>query len=126
MALTVNHPLLKEVRVYATIADSAAASTLVCVTCPIRGKIIKLEAVNSAVVDADRVITVSLGTGASPTAITGGAITLVASGSVIGGATSVVPTALNAVNEGDTIQFVTDGAGSTSCVTTCIATIQAA
>ncbi len=125
MALTVNHPLLKEVRVYTVLADSAGTG-LAAVPSPIRGKIIKLECCNSAVVDSDRVITFYLGTGGSPTAITGGAITMTASGSAIGQIFSAVPTAANAVAEGDTIQVTSDAAGSTACVTTCVITIQAA
>ena len=126
MALTVNHPTLKEVWVHGTIPDGSAANTLVCFTSPVRGKVIECRVTNSAVVDSDRVYTFSIGTGASPTAITGGAVTCVASGSVIGGSTSVTPTAANAVNEGDTIQVITDGAGSTSTISVCAVRIQLA
>ena len=125
MALTVNHPLLKEVRVYTVLADSAGTG-LAAVSSPIRGKIIKVECCNSAVVDSDRVITFSLGTGGSPVAITGGAVTMTASGSAIGQIFTGTPTALNLVAEGDTIQVTSDAAGSTACNTTCVITIQAA
>jgi hypothetical protein len=125
MALTVNHPLLKEVRVYGFIADSAAASSGSYVISPIRGRITKLEVCGVAVVDADRVITTAIGTGAG-TAITGGAITMTASGSAAGSVFSAVPTAANNVNEGDVISFLSDAAGSTACPTHCVVTIQAA
>ncbi len=126
MALTVNHPTLKEIWLHGTIPDGQAASTLVCFTSPVRGKIIECRVTNSAVVDSDRVYTFYTGTGGSPTAITGGAVTCVASGSAIGGSTSVTPTAANFVNEGDTIQVVTDGAGSTACISVCAVRIQLA
>lgn len=121
MALTTNHPLLKEVRVYCHLADGAAVTTAYTVS-PIRGKIVKVQAVAGAVVDSDRTITTSIGA----TAITGGAITQTASGSAAGDVSSATPTAANAVNEGDTISFASDGAGSTACPTTMVATIQMA
>ncbi len=126
MALTVNHPLLKEVRVYMYLADSAAANTIAVAPSPIRGKIIKVEAMGAAVVDSDRVVTFSLGSGASPTAITTGAVTMTASGSAVGSRFEAIPTAANFVNEGDTIQALTDGAGSTACPTILVVTIQMA
>jgi len=126
MALTVNHPLLKEVRVYGHIADSAAASSLACMVSPVRGKIIKVECVAAALVGSDRVVTFGLGTGGAPTAITTGAVTMVASGSAVGSVFSAVPTAANFVNEGDTIQATSDAAGSTACPTHVVVTIQLA
>lgn len=126
MALTVNHPMLKEVWIQGTIPDGAAANALVCFTSPVRGKIVECRVTNSAVVDSDRVYTFYIGTGGSPTAITGGAVTCVASGSVIGGSTSVTPTAANSVVEGDTIQAITDGAGSTATISICAVRIQLA
>jgi len=74
-------------------------------------RIIKLISVAGAVVDSDRVITAAI----NGTSITGGAITLTASGSAAGDVVSVTPTALNLVNEDDKISFASDGAGSTSC-----------
>src|SRR4051812_47504958 len=60
MALTVNHPLLKEVRVYTTHIDTGSALSA-CVTAPIRGTITKLESIVHAVIGtANNVITPSI------------------------------------------------------------------
>lgn len=109
MALPTNHPV-SEWRVPAYLADSAAVTTAYT-SAPFRGRIIKLISVAGAVVDSDRVITAAI----NGTSITGGAITLTASGSAAGDVVSVTPTALNLVNEDDKISFASDGAGSTSC-----------
>lgn len=119
MALTLNHPLLKEVRVTMYLADSSAATTAYN-SAPIRGTIVRLIVVVGATVDSDRVITASI----NGTAITGGAITCTASGSAAGSLFSAVPTGANAVNEDDVISFASDGAGSTACPTHFIAVIQ--
>ena len=124
MALTVNHPMLKETRIYGRISDSAAASTACYIPVPLRGKVVKVVVVGDAAVDSDRIITTAIGTGAG-TAITGGAITMTASGSAAGSIFTATPTGANDVNEGDVISFITDGAGSTACGTTCVATIVA-
>lgn len=121
MALTVNHPLLKEVRVTAFLNDSSTTVPGYSVA-PIRGKVVKIEIVYSAVVDSDRVLTTSIGS----TAITGGAVTKAASGSAAGDISTLIPTAANACNEGDTLWIVTDGAGSTACPVHCVFTIQMA
>lgn len=121
VAIPSNHPFLKELRIPAYLADSAAVTTAY-VSAPFRCKIIKIEVVAGAVVDADRVITASI----NGTAITGGAATLVASGSAAGDRTSVVPTAANTANEGDGISLASDGAGSTACPTHFFVTIQPA
>lgn len=120
MALTVNHPLLKEVRVPGFIVDSAAASSVAYTVSPIRGKIVKIEAVAGAAVDSDRVLTCNI----AGTAITGGAITMVAAASAAGSVFSVVPTAANICNEGDYLGCTSDAAGSTACPTQLIYTIQ--
>lgn len=121
VAIPQNHPMLKEFRVHAYLADGAAVTTAYT-SAPMRGKIIKVEAIAGAVVDSDRVITTAI----NGTAVTGGAITMVASGSAAGDRTSVVPTAANFVNEGDGISFASDGAGSTACPTHFVATLQPA
>lgn len=120
MALTINHPTLKEQTVYAYVADSSSTASGYT-SARFRGKIVKLGVVAGAVVDSDRVITAKI----NGTSITGGAITLTASGSAVGQVTTAVPTALNNVVEDDTIEFATDGAGSTACPTQYFAVIRA-
>lgn len=122
MALTVNHPTLKEVVVYSTtIVDSSAAVSMYA-RAPFRGKIVKMGVVLGAVVDSDRLFTGKI----NGTAITGGALTVAASGSAAGDVKSLVPTAANLVKEDDTIEWLSDGAGSTACVTQGFAVIQVA
>jgi hypothetical protein len=122
MALTINHPTLKEVVVYTTtIVDSSAAVSMYA-RAPFRGKIVKMGVVLGAVVDSDRVFTGKI----NGTAITGGALTVAASGSAAGDVKSLVPTAANFVSEDDTIEIASDGAGSTACVTQGFAVIQVA
>lgn len=122
MALTVNHPLLKEVRVYTTHIDTGSALSA-CVTSPIRGVITKLESVVHAVIGtANNVITSSI----NGTAITGGTLTQLTASSAIGDIVTAVPTAANAVAEGDLIKFASDGGGTNVTPTTFIVTIQTA
>ncbi len=122
MALTVNHPTLKEVVVpTTTVADSSGVVSMYG-RAPFRGKIVKMGVILGAVVDSDRVFTGKIG----GTAITGGALTVAASGSVAGDNKSLVPTALNLVNEDDVLEIASDGAGSTACVTAGFFVIQLA
>lgn len=122
MALTVNHPMLKETRVHGFIADSSAASSSAFAWNPIRGKIVKLIVVAGAAVDSDRVVTCKI----NGTAITGGAITMTAAASAAGSTFTAVPTAAYSVNEDDYISFESDGAGATACPTHCVAVVQMA
>lgn len=122
MALTVNHPLLREVRVYCTHIDTGSALSA-AVTSPIRGKIVKLESVvHAAIGTANNAITVAI----NGTSITGGTLTQLTASSAIGDVVTAVPTALNFVAEGDVISYASDGAGTNVTPTTFIATIQTA
>jgi len=122
MALTNSHPTLKEVNISTTtIVDSSAVASMYG-RAPFRGRIVKMGVVLGAVVDSDRVFTGKI----NGTSITGGALTVLASGSAAGDVKSLVPTALNFVNEDDTIEIASDGAGSTACVTQGFAVIQLA
>jgi hypothetical protein len=114
MALTVNHPLLKEARPTVLLADSAAVTTAY-VRAPVRGFITELNATSGAAVDATRAITCSIITGGTTTAITGGSISMTTAAA--GVVYTAVPTGANYVNEDDVIVFASDGAGSTSCPT---------
>lgn len=121
MALTVNHPLLKQVRVQAHSADIGTAGSAFT-TSPIRGKIVKMGSIiHAAITTADATITTKI----NGTAITGGSWTVTQSGSAAGDVDTVVPTAANFVNEDDAIEFASDGA-STGSATTFWAIIEAA
>jgi hypothetical protein len=121
MALTVNHPTLKEVVVpTTTVVDSSAAVSMFA-RAPFRGKIVKWGVINTGVVDSDRVFTakgqrhgrnrhadrcgVRLGSGRQQLS---------------------VPTAGNTVNEDDKLEIASDGAGSTASVTAGFFVIQVA
>ena len=112
MALTVNHPTLKEQVVYTTTVVDSSAAVSMYGRAPFRGKIVKWGVINSGVVDADRVYTAKINTVAvTPT------LTVTASGSAAGDISSSVPTAGNAVAEDDKLEILSDAAGSTASVT---------
>ena len=91
-----------------TIADiSTASSTFVPV--PDGGKVIKIfTALQGAIGTANAAITFEIG----GTAITGGGITVTQSGSAAGDVDTATPTAANRVEEGGSIEMITDGASS--------------
>jgi hypothetical protein len=121
MALTVNHPTLKEVVIpTTTVVDSSAAVSMFA-RAPFRGKIVKWGVINTGLVDSDRVFTAKV----NGTAVTG-TLTVAASGSAAGDNNSSVPTAGNAVNEDDKLEIASDGAGSTASVTAGFFVIQVA
>jgi len=99
---------LNDYFISAKIADiSTASSTFVAV--PDGGRIIKIiTALQGAITSADAAITFEIG----GTAVTGGAITVANSGSAAGTVDSAEPTAANRVEEGGTIEMITDGASS--------------
>ena len=120
MALTVNHPLLKQVRVYAYMADISTAGSAFSVS-PIRGKIIEIGSViYNAITVADAAVTSKI----AGTAITGGGYTITQSGSAAGDVDSAVPIAANFINEGDNIEFISDGGSTTTCPAMFYALIQ--
>jgi hypothetical protein len=94
-----------------TIADiSTASSTFVPV--PDNGKIIKIiTALQGAISGANAGVSFEIG----GTAVTGGGITVAHSGSAAGTVDSAEPTAANNVEEGGTIEMITDGGSSTAC-----------
>lgn len=133
MALTVNHPLLKEVTVY-TCTNSIASTPLAAVArSPIRGKIVKTGAVSHGAFTTDCSIAVaiipSVAGGTAPgggTAITGSPMTLTASNSAAGTSTTMTPTGANLVNEDDLIMFTPSGSTGTTIGGTFYAVIQMA
>ena len=99
---------LNDYFIYGEIADiSSASSTFVAV--PDSGKIIKIiTSLQGAISGGNAAISFEIG----GTAVTGGAITVAHSGSAAGDVDSAEPTAANEVEEGGTIEMITDG-GST-------------
>ena len=86
---------------------STASSTFVAI--PDGGKVVKiLTALQGAISGADAAITFEVG----GTAMTNSAITVANSGSAAGDVDSSEPSAANRVEEGGTIEMITDG-GST-------------
>ena len=86
---------------------STASSTFVAV--PDGGKVIKIiTALQGAISGGDAAISFEIG----GTAITGGGITVANSGSAAGDIDTAEPTAANQVEEGGSIEMITDG-GST-------------
>jgi len=99
---------LNDYFLHAEIADiSTASSTFVPV--PDSGKIIKIiTALQGAISGGDAAISFEIG----GTAVTGGGITVANSGSAAGDIDTAEPTAANQVEEGGSIEMITDG-GST-------------
>ena len=86
---------------------STASSTFVAI--PDGGKVVKiLTALQGAISGADAAITFEIG----GTAMTNSAITVANSGSAAGDVDTSAPTAANRVEEGGSIEMITDG-GST-------------
>lgn len=109
MALPVNRPL-NIIRVYAYMPDASTASSAFTVA-PCRGKIVEVGSIlHAAITTANDAITVEI----NGTAVTGAAFTITQSGSAAGDVDSAVPTALNNVVKGDSIEFVNDGASDTT------------
>lgn len=133
MALTVNHPTLKEVTVY-TCTNSMGSTPLAAVArVPFRGKIVKVGAVSHGIFTTDNSVAIavipSVAGGTAPgsgTAVSGSPMTLTASNSAAGTSTSLIPTALTAVNEDDLIMFTPSGSTGTTIGATYYATIQLA
>lgn len=131
MALTVNHPLLKEQTVYAI---AGAATIVVAARAGFRGKIVKLGAVlGAAITSAPLVVTAAIvpatADAAAPgagTAITMPALSISNTNSAAGSGNGVVPTAANMINEDDTIVFTPSGAAGATTSVTYYAVIQVA
>jgi hypothetical protein len=120
MALPIPRPI-SEAFVSAYLADISAASSTFAIA-PCRGRIVRaFSAIHAAITGADSVWTMKI----NGTAITGISVTVANSGSAAGDVDTGVPTASNnVVNEGDTIEFITDGASSTTAPATFVAVIE--
>jgi hypothetical protein len=89
---------------------STAGSTFVAV--PDLGNIVKIyTSIKNAITSADAAITFEIG----GTAVTNGAITVTQAGSAAGDVDSSTPSAANRVEEGGSIEIISDGASATAC-----------
>lgn len=121
MALTVNHPLLKEQTVFAHSPSVATTPVAAFARAGYRGKVVKTGTViNGTITAADLAVSVAI----NGVAVTGGNVA-VTSGSVAGAIGTATPTGANAVNEDDVISFTPSGATGTTITGTFFAVIQA-
>jgi len=119
MALPENRPL-SEAAVSAYLADISTASSTFVVA-PFRGTIKRAySAIHAAITSADAVWTMEI----NGVAVTGVSVTVANSGSAAGDVDSAIPTGANYVNEGDVIEFISDGASSTTAPATFTAVIE--
>lgn len=133
MALTVNHPTLKEQTVYCHTQSFGTTPIAACTRAPFRGKIVKVGHVVDAAFTGTLTTTPSIIAApadavapGSGTAITGGAIVSASTNSAAGTSNSAVPTGANFVNEDDIIIFNCTGATATAGPATFYAVIQVA
>ncbi len=131
MALTTNHPTLKEQTVYAV---AGAATIVVAARAPFRGKVVKVGAMlGAAITSAPLAVVCSIvpatADAAAPgagTAITHPTLSISNTNSAAGSGNGVVPTAANFVNEDDAIVFTPSGAAGATTAVTYYAVIQVA
>jgi hypothetical protein len=121
MALTNNHPTLKEVQVGCHSASIGGTPVAAYTRAPFRGKLVKVVAIADGVITtADCSVAVAI----NGTAVTGGTITIPVASAAAGQLASAIPTAANAVNEDDVISFTPSGASGSSIPGTFLAVIQ--
>jgi hypothetical protein len=121
LALPENRPL-SEVAVSAYMADLSTASSAFVVA-PCRGRIVRAySTIYNAITVANAVWTMEI----NGTAITGVSVTVAFSGSAAGDVDTGTPTGLSTtyVNEGDVIEFVSDGGSTTTAPTMFVAVIE--
>jgi hypothetical protein len=122
MALQVNKPI-SEIVVSAYMADISAASSAYAVA-PMRGRVVRAYSVlQGSISAADAVWTMEI----NGTAISGVSVTVANSGSAAGDVDTsgdIPNSSTNAVNEGDTVEFVSDGASSTTAAAMFYAVIE--
>ena len=109
MAQTVLHPL-SEVTVTCHSPSIGASPIVGYARVPFRGKVLKVGVIESAAVSATATVTVAI----NGTSITGGAITVGATGSAAGTHNSATPTGANNVVEDDVISFTSASGGGAS------------
>jgi predicted RecA/RadA family phage recombinase len=103
------------------LTDVAAVSVSAVKAAPFAGRITKTwSQLLGGATNGDAVLTPKIGS----TAITGGALTVTASGSAAGDIDYAFPTALNIVAFGDSLVFSSDGGGSTTRAMNCYMEIE--
>src|SRR5947209_550173 len=104
MALPTNHTFTESVS--KTYSPSIGSSPVTAYArAPFRGKIVKLGCTLQGTLSGDATVACTV----NGTAITGGSLTLTASGSAGGSIFTVVPTGANVVSEDDYISFPSSG-----------------
>jgi hypothetical protein len=134
MALTVNHPTLKEQTVYAHSPSIGTTPIVAVARSPYRGKVVKVGLVmNGAITTANVSTAVNIipnaADGTAPgagTAISGSPLVLSFTNSAAGSTNSFVPSSVTAINEDDLITFTPSGATGASVTGTYYAVIQVA
>jgi len=121
MALPINRPLNIE-RVYAHNIDQSTEGSSFAVA-PVRGKIVLIGCVvHVAVTTAPNVLTSKIA-GTAITHPTWTATATAGTGGTAGNVVEVIPTAANLVTAGQNIEFISDGAGSSTVPVTYYADI---
>lgn len=119
MALPVPRPI-SEAYVSAYLADLSTASSTFTVA-PCRGRIVRaFSVIHAAITVADAIWTMEI----NGVAVTGVSVTVATASSAPGDVDTGNPTAANTVNEGDTIEFITDGGSTTTAPVTFVAVIE--
>lgn len=121
MALTLNHPLLKEQTVYAFSASIGASPIAAATVAQFRGKVIEVGCVPSGTLTSSNSVAFAI----NGTAVGGSPFVMVSTGAGIGIATSSQPTGANTVNQGDYITFTPSGGAGAAVPGMFYAVIQA-
>ncbi len=122
MALTLNHPLLKEQTVYAYSSSIGATPIAAATQAQFRGRIMEVGCIPSGTLTSSNSVEFSI----NGTDVTGSPFVMVSTGAGIGVATSAVPTGANTVNQGDYITFTPSGGAGASVPGMFYAVIRAA
>lgn len=120
MALPVLHPI--DEQTFSCSTNSIASTPLAAVVrVPYKGQIMRFGAVSHGIFTSDCSIAIaviaSVAGGTAPgagTAVSGSPMTLTASNSAAGTSTSLLPTAVTFVNEGDLVMFTPSGSTGTT------------
>ncbi len=121
MALTLNHPLLKEQTVWCHSASIGATPIAAATQAQFRGKVIEVGCVPSGVLTSSNSNAFAI----NGTAMTGSPFVMVSTGAGIGVATSAVPSGANLVNQGDYLTFTPSGGAGVAVPGMYYAVIQA-
>ena len=114
MALPELHPL-SELQLSSFTSSVGQSAIPGYIRAPFRCKVLKVGSLlKAAISTADATITTNIISGATTTAITGGAFTITQSGSAAGDHDNAIPTAANIANEDEIISFVSTGSSGSA------------